>query len=316
LLDDLNEVPGLVKMLKPDVKSTAIGSWIPDLQDSKPGSGDIDNHILKMKPYDGGQRGRFVLKKDDLLKKLGPKRSIHGFIKNDTNLSDGWWKTPYKAKPRPGQHLANRSMALTTTLIDQLILGDPTVAGLVPGTIRFASKLDPEARSRREEVATYFFMLSHFVADSCMPCHCDARHLAGYSRGLHKELEANWSKIVGTFFAKKRLLSSTLSSKSILSTAKEVDAKFNIKFPDTIPALKAVDVWKEIVFVCRASFALSCIMAPQEKYPFGSRKKAPFDTLFGDGDGKLLLKDINRVVMHDAVLNIAVVWKNIWKTFK
>ncbi len=55
--------------------------------------------------------------------------------------------------------LANRSMALTTTLIDLLILGDPDVARLVPGTIRFAGNLAPDARSHKEQVATYIEVL-------------------------------------------------------------------------------------------------------------------------------------------------------------
>ena len=44
LLEDSGAAPGLVKLLKPYVNSVAIGSWIPDLADSKRGSGDIDRN--------------------------------------------------------------------------------------------------------------------------------------------------------------------------------------------------------------------------------------------------------------------------------
>jgi hypothetical protein len=82
-------------------------------------------------------------------------------------LDNQWWGEACKAEPAPGQHLANRAMALTTTLVDQLILGDSKVARLVPGDVNFADVLDPNARTRAEEIATHFFMLSHFVADAC-----------------------------------------------------------------------------------------------------------------------------------------------------
>ncbi len=125
LLEDSNGPKGLVKILKDNVKGAAIGCWIPDLQDTKKGSGDIDNHILKMKPYQGNNRTRFIKKRKELIDQLGQERKVCEFLSDrDSVLGAEWWNTPYKAEPTPGQHLANRSMALSTTLIDQLILGD------------------------------------------------------------------------------------------------------------------------------------------------------------------------------------------------
>ena len=49
--------PGLVK---PSVKAAAIGAWLPDLQDSKLGSGDTDNHVFKMAPYGNNPDGSVV----------------------------------------------------------------------------------------------------------------------------------------------------------------------------------------------------------------------------------------------------------------
>jgi hypothetical protein len=39
LLDQVGETQELAALLKPHIKSAAIGAWIPDLQDSKLGSG-------------------------------------------------------------------------------------------------------------------------------------------------------------------------------------------------------------------------------------------------------------------------------------
>jgi len=304
-------------MLKANVKGAAIGSWIPDLQDSKKGSGDIDNHVLKMKPYDGSNKSRFIKKRDALIHDLGTERKVCEFLDNwDSVLGASWWNKPYKADPAPGQHLANRAMALTTTLIDQMILGDQKVAAIVPGNIRFSSRLDDNARTRMEEISTYCFMLSHFVADSCQPCHCDARKLSGYSNGLHKEMEKNWSKTVGTYFDKKNYLNDTDTPNKILSKAREIDTKFDITFSNDVPELRARDQWLETINICRASFAVASILVPPDAISYDSNKTTTFQKVFKSTESDPdLLKDFNRMVMHDAVLNIAVFWKSLWGTF-
>ena len=48
LLENDPATKGLASLLKPHVQSAAIGAWMPDLADSKLGSGDIDNHVFKM----------------------------------------------------------------------------------------------------------------------------------------------------------------------------------------------------------------------------------------------------------------------------
>jgi hypothetical protein len=317
LLKDSGGPAGLVKILKDNVKGAAIGSWIPDLQDSKKGSGDIDNHVLKMKPYEGSNKSRFIKKKQPLCNELGRGRKVCEFLDDwDSVLGSTWWNQAYKAEPSPGQHLANRSMALTTTLIDQLILGDKKVAALVPGTVRFADKLDKNARSRMEEVATYCFMLSHFVADSCQPCHCDARRLSGYSNGLHKEMEREWSKMMGTYFDKKNYLKNTESPNKVLKVARAIDAKFDVQFSNKVPDLQAKDPWLEIINICRASFAVASILVPSSFVPYTSKRKTTFEKVFESADSDpALLPDLNRMVMHDAVLNIAILWKSLWNRF-
>ena len=317
LLEDANEAPGLVKILKPHVKSAAIGSWIPDMADSKPGTGDIDNHVFKLKPYSGPGAKRFITKRDKLFKSLGNKRQIRTFLDNwDGVLGTGWWNKSYKADPAPGQHLANRSMALTTTLIDQLILGDSAVARLVPGEVRFAKNLHADARSRREEVATYFFMLSHFVADACQPCHSDARRLSAYGNGLHKEMEAHWSKKVGGYFKKKKLLATSDTPAKILKVARAVDSQFNLSFENAVPKIQARDTWLEVLTLCRASFAVASILAPPQSFPYDSTRLTSFnEVFFSDDSDPALLSDLNQAIAHDAVLNIAMIWKEVWSTF-
>jgi len=317
LLEDAGVAIGLVKILKPNITSTAIGAWIPDLQDSKLGSGDIDNHVLKMKPYKGYQKKRFTLKKADLFKKLGKHRKMRDFIDDwDSVLGSSWWNDPYKADPTPGEHIPGRAMALTTTLIDQLILGDPDIASKVPGSVSFAHQVNSNARSRSEQVATYFFMLSHFVADACQPCHCDARRLSGYSNGVHKELEAHWNKIVGTYFEKSKLTANTDTPYKVLKAARAVDSKFDITFDSSVPDLVSGDTWLEMMFVCRAAFAMASIIANPTDFPYSSTKLTKFKDVFDPAVVPELLDDLDKAVMHDAVLNIAIIWKEVWSTFK
>ena len=300
----------LVKLLKPTLKAAAIGAWIPDKRDAKIGGADTDNHVLKMKPYKGVQKKRFTLTKPQLLKKLGTARAMHKFLKQDTVLNNAWWERPYKADPQPGQHIADRVGALVTTITDLLIMGDVELAGLVPGRYQFAEKLAANCLTRSEQAAMYLYMQSHFIADACMPCHCDARKLASYSNGLHKELEAHWSKKVGTYFNDKRLDASQDTPDTILEKAKEIDTVFDIDFKGPVPELTCRDVWLETVYICRGSFAVASIISPPRNYKYGSDTLSPFETVFPqDSD---LLASIDKVLIHDSVLNVAIIWKHIW----
>lgn len=237
----------------------------------------------------------------------------------------GLYQSQYYASSRvyaPGSvlHLTNtlpgRAMALTTTLIDQLIPGDPKVASHVPGAVSFAHQVDPVARSRCEQIAPYFFMLSHFVADSCQPNHCDARKLSGYSNGVHKELKAHWNKTVGTYFDKKKLMASSDTAYKVLKTAKAVDQEFGISFSNSVPDLVAGDTWLEMMFVCRAGFAIASIIANPTDFSYSSKKLTKFKDVFDPAVVPELLEDLDKVVMHDAVLNTAIVRKGVWATFE
>lgn len=325
LLEDEGEKKNLVKLLKPHARKATVGAWIPDQTDAKRGGSKTENHVLKMLPYQGNQRQRFIARKDELLKRIGRYRMTAKFIQQDNSLGSQWWSTPYMGDvPKHGQHLANRAMGLSTMLKDLLLMGNPEIDRLIPGAVRFAKHIDPKARTEEEAAAMYFFMLSHFLADVCMPCHCDGRKLAGYSRGLHKELEAHWSRKVGTGFEKKKLLQPNAQltprqagadAKQILQKARDIDQRFGLYFGNTsVPDLRpGHDVWLEVVNLCRASFAVASIIAPPRQYPYDNpRARAPFKTVLGPGQQKLL-EDVNHIVMHDAVLNTTIVWKHIWK---
>ncbi len=326
LLKDENKEKNLVELLSPYVREASVGAWIPDQADAKRGGAGAatDNHVLKIEPYTGGQRERFITHKEELLERIGTHRKTHEFLQKDNILDREWWATPYKGDvPKPGQHLPNRAMALSTMMKDLLLMGDKRVDQLIPGDVRFAQYMVPETRTQEEAAATYFFMLSHFIADACMPCHCDGRKLAAYSEGLHKELEMHWSRKVGTGFEKKNLLPKDLladrerthdDSDEVLVQARAIDNKFCLDFEQTtVPDLhRGHDIWLEVINLCRASFAVASIIAPCDQYRYDDpQARAPFKTVFG-GANSQLLKEVDKIVMHDAVLNTAIVWKHIW----
>jgi hypothetical protein len=311
LLDAEKKSKNLVALLKPHAKKAAIGAWLPDKADMKPGA-STDNHILKMQPMTRDKAGRFAVKKKDLLKLLGPQRKVHAFLTDNESLDDVWWQASYKAEPRPGQHLANRAMALSTTIVDQLLLGDTEVDSLTHKSVKFKGCLDPKSRTNEAQIALYFAMLSHFVADACMPCHCDKRDLADYGNGLHKEIEKHLAKLVGPTFEADNLDALKCSADALIDKAVDVDQVAGLAFEEKIPDIVSTDVWKEVIYLCRASFAVASIIAPPDQYPYGVEKKqAPFKDVFPKGNGDLWT-GFSAMTLHDAVLNVAMVWKHAW----
>jgi len=203
-------------------------------------------------------------------------------------------------------------MSLGVMMRDLLIMGNRTIDRLIPGKIRFAQYLPDNARTTEEAAAMYFFMLSHFVADASMPCHCDNRKLASYDAGLHKEMEKHWSKIIGTDFEKKNLLEEFIEPDLVLEIARDVDDEFDVDFSNASikDLLPKHDIWLEFMYYCRASFALACIIAPPDRYSYTDKTvRAPFNQVFADAN---FLMEVDKLVIYDAVLNTAIVWKYVW----
>ncbi len=318
LLEDKQEAPNLVKLLKPAMKKASVGAWIPDQTDAKRGDAGskTENHVLKIEPYKfAAQRDRFTLCKNNLLELIGMYRTIAQYLQQDQTLDDKWWGSPYKADiPKAGQHLPNRVMALSTMLKDLLLMGNQRIDQLTSQNGKYKQFMKPEVCTKEEAAAMYFFTLSHFVADICMPCHCDARLLSGYGAGLHKELEAHWSKIVGTGFEKKNLAEKGTNNDKLLQQARTIDAKFNLQFAQgEIPSLHPEqDEWSEAMYLCRASFAIASIIAPYTIYNYDNNQPhAPFEVVFGNGN-EPLLAEMDAVLIHDAILNTAIFWKHLW----
>ncbi len=304
----------LAKVLAPKAKESCIGCWLPDMGGFKKGHGIIGNHTFKNAPYNGPNKSHFVLKKDKLLKSLDPGLALYDYIETKSTLSSAWWNAPYKAIQNDGEHLPDCLSSLFDTTADLLLLGDQELEKLVPGKISYGSYLSRECALSKEQVSTIFFMLSHYIADSFMPCHSDKRKLAAFKpKCIHEGWEKHWEKEIGTYFDKKKLLVCQDSSQQVIDKAKTLDAKFNLAFDQHLgwPNTKD-DIWETGIYWSRASFAFSCNMFPVDKYPYNSTKQPLFKGFFTDAD----LAEYDRIVLQSAVYAVASTWKRIWRKFK
>ncbi len=320
LLEENNQQKGLVSLLLPHASKAAIGAWIPDLADAKRTANNVPFHVLKMEhfvPKETGEEKRFIATKDKLVQRLSGSSAAKRFLEQDQVLDRQWWSQPYKADAAPGQHVANRAMGLFTALRDLLIIGEKKVDELVPGEVPFLLKVEDKAKTRAEQAALYFFMLSHFIADACMMCHCDARRLAGFDGGLHHELEQYWGKAVGKDFDQNNLSPDRAPSpSSLLEKARKVDGDLGISFAGPLPKFgDNRDVWLETVDACRASFAVMNSVVPVSEFPDSGEKRDLFEIIFDPKDGKkkALLDKISAMSLADAVANTAMVWAELWE---
>ena len=315
LIQEDPKTQNLGKILAPWAKHSYIGCWLPDMQKFKKGHGVIGNHTFKNAPYKGENQSRFILPKNKLLEGLDPHLALYDYIDTGSTLPASWWQQPYKAQQKEGEHLPDCLSSLFDTIADMLLLGDPELDELVPGTTGYAEYLDPACALTKEQVSTFFFIISHYIADSFMPCHTDKRRLAAfYTGGVHEGWEKHWDKLVGSYFKKTKLKATTDSSEQIIEKAAEVDERLGLSFeiPLTWPEINH-DIWDTAIFWCRASFAFSCNIFPLGKYPYTSRKQPSFEDHFTDPDQ---LAEYDRIVLQSAVYAVASTWKQIWRKFK
>ncbi len=315
LLQEDPSTKTLARVLSPWARHSSIGCWLPDMTGFKKGHGIIANHTFKNAPYAGPNKSRFVLLKKNLLEALDPNLAVHTFLSSDMNLGPDWWAQPYKAIQKEGQHLPDCLASLFDTIADMLLLGDVELDDLVPGSTGYGHSLDAKCALTKEQVSTFFFMISHYIADSFMPCHADKRALSAFvEHGVHQGWEEHWDTLVGNYFSKSKLSDTTDTSEQILERAKEPDALLGLTFPNPLSwAAPGTDIWDTAIFWCRASFAVSCIIFPPDQYPYSSPKQPSFEECFPD---PAKLAEYDRVVLQSAVYAVASTWKHIWCKFK
>lgn len=318
LVQDDPKTRGLADLLAPCVQHSYIGCWLPDMPKFKKGHGIVGNHTFKNTPYSGPNASRFVLNKAKLLSALDENLDLHTFLSNDTTLGPDWWDRSFKADQKDGQHLPNCISSLVDSIADMLLLGDPDLDYLVPGsTGYYGPYLDDRCTLSKEQVSTFFFMISHYIADCFMPCHADKRVLSAYNddeHDIHKLWERHWETKIGTYFKKQKLKDCTDTSAQIIDRAKALDEKFGLTFHSPLTWVSDdYDAWETAVLWCRASFAFASILFPEDDFPYDGDEKPVFYNHFTDRDE---LSRFNRIILQGAVYATAATWKRIWRKFR
>lgn len=304
----------LVKLLDQHLNDVVVAAWLPDslIKDMTYG------HVFKTSKYQGDQTARFVLKYDELKSHLAPAAFKRGKLLSD--LPAAWWKEPYRVKDNGG-HLPARVTALCQNARDMLKMGDESLYELCEitppaGHDSIADDLLYTAR----DVAVMLWMLSHYVADAHMPFHCDNRALASTSskKNAHGKIEDLWGENVPELFHAGTILKKT--GQEILAEPLPANSKFkDITFGDVIPPLKNNgDPWKEAVYTCRASFALSFVLVPPSVAAVDNQtKQISIEDILGDNKicGEEPFWAISRAIMQDAAMSIAMFWQDVWTGF-
>jgi hypothetical protein len=102
---------------------------------------------------------------------------------------------------------------------------------------------------------------------------------------------------------------------SLLKAAREVDGAFGVTFPTSIPEPRTSDPWKDTVAICRASFAVASIVASPGEFPYtgGSHRCLSLADIKIDAGEWARFERATAAIVHDAVLNVAMGWKRVWK---
>lgn len=301
------EAAELVGLLRPHLAEAALGAWLPDVKFFKAGTGSTQNHVLKMQEVTGPGSERFVVGRAQLIKALGRHREVTRLLA-DPALPEEFWRKAWQGQCSRGDHPANCAMGLATTLIDLLLLGDRQTRKHCKKTLTARVDFPDGAETRELQAAVYFFMLSHFIADSEMPCHADARKLASYETTLHAQWEEHLDSLLAGFPEPGELAGHTPAQ-----LLRRAERALPLDLPPTIPRLSAGgDIWTEVIMLCRAAFAVNVLVAPLEAYPPGSTRRPTFEQLFPGGAADERLATVSHAILHDAVLSVAMVWKALW----
>jgi hypothetical protein len=313
LIQDDAKTKMLAEVLAPWAKHSYIGCWLPDMAGFKKGHGIVGNHTFKNAPYEGENESRFILKKKKLLKALDSNLALHKYLKSESTLGT-WWDKPYKAIQKDGEHLPDCLSSLFDTIADMLLLGDAKLEKLVPGSTDYAKYLNPSCALAKEQVSTFFFIMSHYIADCFMPCHADKRKLCAFKEGgVHEGWEKHWDKLVGDYFKKTKLSNTADTSSKIIKEAKKLDATLGLNFNTPLTwGDEKNDIWETAIFWCRASFAFSCIIFPFKDYSYSGKKQPLFKDYFTNAAE---LAEYDRIVLQSAVYAVASTWKQIWRKF-
>lgn len=309
------KLDGLARLLGQNLEDVVVAAWLPDslIKDMSYG------HVFKNSNYIGDQPERFKLSKDKLKSHL-PGDATIPTVAFELVVPGEWWEKPYRVKDNGG-HLPARVNALCQTARDMLKMGDADVVQLTGVTTKGAESISKDFLTSPRNIAMMLWMLTHYIADAHMPCHCDNRALAAAGPdGAHSPIEDLWGEQVPELFKAKTILGTGRTK--ILAAELPSGSRFaGLNYGSGITPLKnggSGDPWEEAVYICRASFATSFAWVPPTVAEVDDKTtKVSLDDILKDGGfcGEDRFWQISRAIMTDAVNAIARFWQDVWVDF-
>ncbi len=309
LLEASHEDPKLVELLKQYTPSLLDGADLPNVHSSPLIHQGARDHIFKMEPYaDTNQDAKYyMVRKGLLLRRLPQPSRMCDIISRDDKLTTEWWETPYKADVLPRQSLPIRATSLACSVVDMLHMPDDDLIKFAPGGWKAGRPANAAAWARPEQAVITLLMLSHYLADACMPSHCDARSLRDENGvSLHDAMEQHWETQLGDRFTERYDTWDRLAHQVV-----GAPSPFNVAVTGPLPPIRTTNesLWTYVVYMCRAAFAFSAIVTPTSKYPYG--QATPAERMH-DWHAAIESVPHDEAVIHDAVLHTAIVWRHVW----
>ncbi len=270
------------------------GTWFPDTVIADNLSG---GHTWKYYPDENGRKesrkppvymnGRTLIKKSQLLK-----------VSLETKYSD----------------LPDRCEALSQSIRDMILITNKIDSGDV---IIF----------NNSQIALFFSMLSHYIADAHMPLHCDIRDFYGPSK-IHGDIEAYWEhEILNIYKVSKKSQYFDLDEDFKLQKQNNGESKLFDKIDDLIENtninvriknewrdyLCHNNIWDLLVSICYISFHQSMAMLPMDIMDNDAYKT--IDIMADTTYSKKVIK-FSPYILSDAIKAVAFIWLSTWERWE
>jgi hypothetical protein len=299
---DLAYAESLIAWLMNHKDDVMQGAWFPDelIKDM------ADKHVLKFAPADKAPAGT-ISYPPDKFRPLPPEYLIFQYGQDSPVRQQNFNVVD------PKDNLPDRCESLAESVIDHLKVLDHVEKG---------SPVTPTSN----QVALWFFMLSHYIADAHVPVHCDSRRFSE-GKNIHGEMEKVWDDEINTYYKlntqKTRFLFDPTGypkpavdfttdpsyQQSFLKAVADglAKRKFDFSFGGGNN-----NVWDFMNAVCHNSYLVSYRFFPPQYEPDTVTMKNWKDLAVP----ALSINQLSAAVLADAIDSIVRVWFRIWRRYK
>lgn len=275
---------GLIKWFKNNRDFVVQGAWYPDAVIKDMAS----SHILKFEPKEGSNSNSFS--------KLPNIYHLYKIGKESGN-----YKKSYKITKG---NLPDRCESLAHNIIDHFKMQESEDKG---------SPISPTDN----QIATGFFMLSHYIADAHMPLHCDDRPFSD-GDNVHGHVEQEWDEAVrGCYsidFDNERFFYAPdgyplkIGNNPVIDWLEKeiIDRPFSLSW-----GTGNGNTWDFMSGICQYSYLTAYKMIPAA-YNADNLDWNGFKAL-NTGYG---FDDYSKYLLADAIDSIAKVWLRVWNRYQ